>query len=259
MSLVESFIDFAERTYSIDWAAIQQAVAARLGLTSSFDRSVYDPERYPVYWCVPLLVGSYLGASKRTVLADTEAFVSGCIMRHCMFEPDRPFDASKGGEDCCTIMNAYDGCRIGRAPASSLDARLTAKCLPWKVLLTIGTRAISGEAGERAGYATTMEAIVLVYSCLQVVDDWHDKEEDIARSHWNMWVHEPVRDCVAVIEPLLRGSRASVDRLRPHLLRRALEAQLQDAAEELRPVVNSAVRARDEELRVPSGAPRHLV
>jgi hypothetical protein len=54
-----------------------------------------------------------------------------------------------------------------------------------------------------------------------------------------MWVREPVADSLAAVAPLLSGSDASVQRLRPHLLRRALAAQLHDAANDLRHVVNT--------------------
>jgi hypothetical protein len=240
MSLAEDFIEFAERTYSIDWAAIQRAVAGRLRLTSSLDSSLRDPARYPAYWCVPVLVGSYVGASRHATLIDTEAFLGGCIMRHCMFEPDRPFDAAAGGDDFRAIAGAYDGCRVGDAEASTFDARFAAKCIPWKVLLGIGTRSIAGEAGERPDYETAMKAIVRVYSCVQVIDDWNDRDEDAARSHWNMWVDEPVRSTLSILEPLMRGSCGSVEGLRPHLLRRALGVQLEDTAVKLREPIHSA-------------------
>lgn len=242
MSLVEGFIDLAERTYSIDWAATQRAIGARLRPTSSFDHGLYDPARYPAYWCVPTLVGSYVGASEQAVLADTEAFVCGCIVRHHALDPDPPFAAPAGDEDVRAIADAYHGCRLAaRAP---FDVRFTAKCMPWRVLLAIGTRSIAGEAGDQADFAIALRAIVGVYSCLQVVDDWHDTREDVARSHWNMWVHEPARDTRSVIEPLLRGARDGVEQLRPHLLRRALAAQLRDTADELREIVSGPARAR---------------
>ena len=240
MSLVDDFIEYAERAYSIDWAATQHAVAERLRLTPSFDTSLYDPARYPEYWCVPVLVGSYVGASRGAILADAEAFLGGCIMRHCMFEPDRPFDATAGGEDFGAIAAAYEGCRLEDAAASTLDARFVAKCLPWKVLLGIGTRSIAQEAGEQPDFEEAMKAIVRVYSCVQVVDDWNDREEDAARAHWNVWVDEPMRDTLSILGPLMRGSQESVERLRPDLLRRALEAQLEDTALELRTPSHSA-------------------
>jgi hypothetical protein len=233
MNMVEDFIAFAERTYSIDWAGIQGAVAGRLELGSSFDSSLYEPRRYPEYWCVPILVGNYVGASRPAVLADTEAFLGGCIMRHCMFEPRRPFDAAAGGEDFREIAAAYDGCRLG-STAASLDARFVAKCLPWRVLLDIGTRSIAAEEDSGwADYEAAMKAIVRVYSCVQAVDDWNDRDEDLARSHWNLWAHERPADAAAILGPLTRGSREGVAELRPSLLRRALEVQLEDTAVEL--------------------------
>ena len=237
MSLVDRVIDAAEQDYAIGWEAIQRSVAARLRLTSSFDREVYDPHRYPTYWCVPLLVGSYVGASRTAVLQDTEAFVSGCIMRHFMFAADRPFDPSADEAAFGLIAGAYAGCRLDPDAGSSFDARFAAKCLPWTVLLAMGTSAMLDEVADRADYDAALRATVLVHSCLQMIDDHNDKAEDAARSHWNMWRDEPVGVTSSVIGPLLRGSSASVEGLRPHLLRRALDAQLRDAARDLRAVL----------------------
>ncbi len=245
MNLVKRFVDFAEYNYSINWAAIQQSVAAKLRLNSSFDNLVYDPQQNPSYWYVPLLVGNYVGASRRAILDDTEAFVIGCIIRHFMFESDSPFDPPRDMEVFRSVMDAYDGCRMDGEMDSSFDVRFSAKCLPWMVLLALGTHSILEEADDRNDYASAMNAIVLVHSCLQMIDDWHDKVEDVVRSHWNMWVHEPVGDNLSVIEPLLCGSRISIERLRPHLLRRILGAQLQDTAKELRDVVTVLTKARN--------------
>jgi len=244
VSLVEEFVEFAERGYSLDWSAIQAAVAARLGLRSSFDPAVYDPREHPTYWCVPALVGGYVGASERAVRSDTEAFVAGCVVRHCMFDPERPFATLDDDSDLRVIADAYSACRLAARAESSFEERFAAKCLPWKVLLAIGTRSIAEEGGDGADYDAAMTAIVRVYSGLQMVDDWHDRAEDAARWHWNMWVHEPVRDALAVIEPVLRGSRVAVDGLRPHLLRRALQAQVHDLAHDLGKVVNGGAFAR---------------
>ncbi|MFI5909501.1 hypothetical protein [Dactylosporangium sp. NPDC051541] len=232
MTLADRFIDFAEEHYAVDWAAIQRSVAARLRVRPSFDATVYDPRRYPSYWCVPVLVGGYLGASRRAVLLDTEAFVGGCVLRHHLLDPERPFDAEPG-----PLAGAYDGCRLGAGPATPFDARFAAKCRPWTVLLATGTEAILAETDRRADYDAALAAIVLVHSCLQIIDDWHDREEDLARAHWNMWVHEPLRDTLAVITPLVRGAGASIRRLRPHLLRTALDLQLRDTTAELADVV----------------------
>lgn len=240
MTLADNFIDFAEQNYAIDWAAIQRSVAARLKMPSAFDTTVYDPRRYPSYWCVPLLVGGYVRASRRAVLDDTEAFLAGCVMRHFMFDTERPFDAAQDPDGYRAVAHAYDGCRVSANSGSSFDARFAAKCLPWTVLLALGTRSILAEVPRRDHYETAMRAIILVHSCLQMIDDWHDREEDVARSHWNMWVHEPIVDSLRVVEPLVRGSRASVERLRPHLLRTALTVQLRDTADELAEVVASA-------------------
>jgi hypothetical protein len=239
VNLTRDFVRLAEDEFAVDWIATQRSVAKRLGLTSSFDSAVYDPRRYPTYWCVPLLVGSYVGASRRNVLADTESFVTGCLIRHFFFEPDRPFGAAAEGDRFRAIAEAYEASRLKNVAGLSYDACFAAKCLPWTVLLAIGTHSILAEVGERGEYADAMNATVLVHSCLQMVDDWHDQEEDAVREHWNMWVREPVADSLAAVAPLLSGSDASVQRLRPHLLRRALAAQLHDAASDLRHVVNT--------------------
>lgn len=239
MNLTRDFVQLAEDDYAVDWTATQRSVAERLGLVSSFDSAVYDPRRYPTYWCVPLLIGSYVGASRRSVLADTESFVTGCLIRHFFHEPDRPFGAAAERDGLRAIAEAYEASRTKNVAGLSYDACFAAKCLPWTVLLAIGTHSILAEVGERGEYADAMNATVLVHSCLQMVDDWHDLAEDLAREHWNMWAREPVTDSLAAVAPLLSGSHASVERLRPHLLRRALAAQLQDAANDLRQVANT--------------------
>jgi hypothetical protein len=238
MNLVDRFIDFAKFHYSIDWAAIQRSVAAQLRLNSSFDVLCCNPLQCPSYWFVPLLVGNYVGASRKAVLEDTEAFVGACIVRHFIFDNDRPFDPKCDIELFNTIINAYDGSRISTDQGVGLpfDERFNVKCLPWVVILALGTHSIFAEAGGE-DYASAMRTIIVVHSCLQMIDDWHDKAEDIKRSHWNMWVHEPIGKNLSVIERLLCGSRISVERLRPHLLRRVLGAQLYDTANELKDVV----------------------
>jgi hypothetical protein len=118
----------------------------------------------------------------------------------------------------------------------TFDEQFHAKCLPWINILVSGTRSIFAESrGE--DYTSAIRTIIFVHSCLQMIDDWHDKAEDISRSHWNMWIHEQVSKNLSIIEPLLCGSLMSIERLRPHFLRRILDAQLQDTAKELREVV----------------------
>lgn len=237
-NLVERFINFAEYHYSIDWTAVQRSVAAKLRLNLSFEVLKCDPVQCPSYWYVPLLVGNYVGASRKAVLEDTETFVTGCLIRHFMFESSCPFDSTTDVGLFRLVMDAYSGCRTDTDRGLNLpfDERFSAKCLPWMILLVSGTRSIFAEAGGE-DYASAMKTIVLVHSCLQMIDDWHDKVEDAARSHWNMWIHEPIGKNLSVIEPLLHGSRLGIESMRPHLLRRILGVQLQDTAKELRDVV----------------------
>ncbi len=240
MSLVTAFVDCGERDYGIDWTAIQRSVSQRLALTPG-ESAVLDPRRHPTYWCVPILVGGYLGSSAAAVRRDTEEFLSGCAMRHLMFEQERSIGA-RDGEVHRAIAAAYAGCRIGATAA--FEARFSAKCQPWMILLAVGTRSIAAETGDQhPDYRAAMTAIVLVYSLLQLVDDWHDRDDDRNREHWNMWADAPAVEPLTVVEPLLRGSRAATGRLRPHLLRRALAAQLHDTAEELSEIVTRVRRA----------------
>jgi hypothetical protein len=119
------------------------------------------------------------------------------------------------------------------------------------VLLALGTRSILEEATSRSDYDAANRAIVLVYSCLQIIDDWHDRADDIVRGHWNMWVDEPATRTLAIVEPLTAGARAAIEELRPHLLRSSLAAQLEDTVRELAEVVDLQ---RPEPLRHTAGS-----
>lgn len=238
MSLTDVFVEFAEDRYSVDWAAIQRSVEKRLSLNSSLDVLGCTPRQRPSYWYVPLLVGDYVGASRNTILEDTEGFVTGCVVRHYIFE--WPSDGDRGceAELFQAVCDCYSSSRVTGDLDLPFDERFSVKCLPWIFLVTSGTQRIFREAASD-DYAPAMRAIVLVHSCLQILDDWHDKSEDVARSHWNMWVHAPTSKCLSIIEPLWRESVTSVARLRPHLLRRILEVQMQEIGQDLRGIITS--------------------
>ncbi len=244
MDLVESLVDLGESRYGIDWSAIQASVIHRLRPTSALPLEVLEPRRFPTYWCVPLLVGDYVGATRQAVVEDLERFVTGCLIRHFMFDAQRPFDVAGEDDGIRLAASAYDGCRMDGGGGTSFDACFAAKCRPWTLLLTLGTWSILGEADDCSDYGAAMRAIVLVYSCLQIVDDWHDRADDAARGHWNMWVNESAARVLAIMEPLVSGARRSVEELRPRLLRRALVAQLEDAVRELADLVNLYVSER---------------
>jgi hypothetical protein len=237
VNLVEGLVDLGNRRYEIDWSALRASVLQRLQPTPLLPFDVLDLHEFPTYWCVPLLVGDYLGSTRKAVIADLEPFVSGCLVRHFMFDQPKLFDGARDDDIYQMAATAYDGCRLD-AGDIALDARFAAKCRPWTVLLTLGTRSILRETRSRSDYDAALGAIVLVYSCLQIVDDWHDRSDDVARAHWNMWVDEPATRTLAIIEPLVAGAWRAVERLKPHLLRRALAAQFQDTVRELAEVVD---------------------
>jgi hypothetical protein len=243
MGLMTAFVDCAERQYAIDWGEIQRLVAARLDLAPA-DRDVLDPRRHPTYWCVPILVGSYVGASADAVRRDLVGYVGGCAIHHLLFETGRSFGTDVDREVLQAVADAYRNCRLDGAP-TPFDARFSAKCQPWTVLLLVGTRAIVAEmGGDQGDYTAAMAAIVLVYSLLQMVDDWHDRDEDRARGHWNMWTDPPAGEPLTAVAPLLRASRDAVEQLRPHLLRRALVVQLQDTTAELAEIMRCGASTR---------------
>lgn len=241
-TLVQGFLDLAESRYSIDWFAIQASVTQRLRPVSVEFLNELSPVRCPAYWCVPVMVGDYLGASRAVVVDGLEPFVSGCLVRHFFFDLECPFHIRSGDDVVQLVTSAYLGCRRAGSDHKSLEDWFAAKCRPWMLLLTLATGAIHDEARDRSEYHAAMRAVVLVYSCLQIIDDWHDRGEDAGRGHWNMWVDEAVPRVLAMIGPLVAGARQSVARLRPHLLRRALAAQLADAVLELTELVNSLLR-----------------
>jgi hypothetical protein len=241
-TLVQRFLDLSESRYSIEWSAIQASVIQRLRPVSVQFWNELSPVRYPTYWCVPVVVGDYLGASRAAVVDDLEPFVSGCLVRHFFFELECPFHIGSGDDVVQLVTSAYSGCRTAGSHHKSLDDWFAAKCRPWMLLLTLGTCSIHDEARDRSEYHLAMRAVVLVYSCLQIIDDWHDRGEDADRGHWNMWADEAVPRVLAMIGPLVAAARQSVERLRPHLLRRALVAQLADAVLDLTELVNSFLR-----------------
>jgi Squalene-hopene cyclase C-terminal domain len=237
MTLVEDLIGLGDRRYRIDWSAVKTLVLQRLAPAPWFSSVALEPSRSPTYWCVPILIGDYVGATRAAVLADLEPFVSGCLLRHFMFDERPPFDLTREDEISQATRLAYHGCRLDANPGAGFEARFAAKCWPWTMLMAIGTRSILDETTSQSDFDAAMRASVLVFSCLQVIDDWHDRVEDVARAHWNMWVDEPASRTLAVIEPLLGGAQRALAELRPHLLRRALAAQLEDTVRELAEVV----------------------
>jgi Prenyltransferase and squalene oxidase repeat len=237
VNLVDSLLNLGQRAYEIEWRQVQAEVTERLQLDGEAAAAALDPRRHPTYWCVPLLVGDYVGATPAAIREDLPPFLAGCVLRHFACDPHPPLSPRPDERLVALITEAYDANRLGGAQDRSFAARLTAKCRPWTVLLGVGTQAIRDEVGPVESYDDALRAIVRVYSCLQLVDDWHDRADDAARGHWNCWTDEPVTATLAVIEPLLTGARDSVAVLHAGLLRRALAAQLQDAVDDLADIV----------------------
>jgi hypothetical protein len=237
VNLVDSLLDLGQRAYEIDWQQVQAEVIERLQVEGQAAAEALDPRRQPTYWCVPLLIGDYVRATPAAVRADLPPFLAGCVVRHFACDPNPPLSPRPDEELVELIIEAYDANRLAGADDSSFAARLTAKCRPWTVLLGIGTQAIRAEVGPVESYRDALRAIGRVYSCLQLVDDWHDRADDAGRGHWNCWTDEPLMATLAVLEPLLSGARDSVAVLRAGLLRRALAAQLQDVVDDLADIV----------------------
>jgi hypothetical protein len=230
MELLAALIDHAESRYGFAWADIQNSVRNRLQTAAPSVTELMDPHRYPTHWCVPLLVGDYAGADRSAILSDLTPYVAGCIIRHTLFDPEPAFGLPADDELVQLISAAYEGCR---GTGDSFDLRFTAKCQPWSVLLSLGTESIRAAVASAADCQAALRAIAAVFSCVQVLDDWHDRDDDLAREHWNIWTDEPVDRSVTAVRLLVDGARASVSALRPHLLRDALVTQLRDTAHEL--------------------------
>jgi hypothetical protein len=233
VSLAEDFVAFAEHRYQLDWRVVQGAVARRLRLTAAFDPALWDPLRAPTHWCVPILLGDYAGASRAAVLADVETYLTGCLVRHFCLASTIPAELSRAGETYRLLRDAYAGCGRDSLVNAPLEDRFAAKCRPWTVLLGLGTSAIRAELGETEAIREGLDGTVLVYSGLQVIDDWHDQGDDQLRDHWNLWADESVPQVLAAVAHLLDGAHLRVVGLRRHLLRRALEAQEEDVRRDL--------------------------
>ncbi len=232
--LVADLIDLAERGYGVDFETVRAAVEQRLRPTRPLPAGLMDPRQAPSYWCVPLLVGDYISADPAAIAIDLERYVSGCVFRHLFHEEPRPPFAMVDDELETLVGRAYDACRAG---GGTFPDKFAAKCQSWTVLLVFGTQEIASRPSEPGDYATAMSAIVAVYSCTQVLDDWHDRNDDLARGHWNMWTDEPAQLVLRAIDPLLRDATRAVGQLRHHPLRDALRAQLRDSAAELADLV----------------------
>ena len=230
MVLLADLIDHAESNYSFAWADIQNSVQQRLQTAAPSVTELMDPHRYPTYWCVPLLVGDYAGADRDAVLGDLTPYVAGCVIRHVLFDPEPALGMPADDELVQLISAAYEGCR---GAGDSFDLRFAAKCQPWSVLLSLGTESIRAAAASQANCQAALRAITAVFACVQVLDDWHDRDDDLTREHWNIWTDEPVARSLTAVKVLVDGARASVSALRPHLLRDALVTQLRDTAREL--------------------------
>jgi hypothetical protein len=229
-NLVPDLVDLAEQVFGIDWDTVRAAVTRRLSPTRPVVADVMDPRRYPSYWCVPVLVGDYVQADQESVAEDIERYVSGCLLRHFYHETPQPFSLPRDDELVRLIGRAYDACGNGDG---TFDEHFAVKCQTWTVLLAFGTQAIRRRNSKAGEYRTALSAIVAVYSCTQLLDDWHDRADDLTREHWNLWTDEPVDSVLSVIEPLLRDAAHRVAQLRRHLLRDVLTTQLRDTTEEL--------------------------
>jgi hypothetical protein len=233
-NLVTDVVGLAERVFGVDWNAVRAAVTSRLGPTRTIPADLMDPRRYPSYWCVPVLVGDYVQVDRESVAEDVERYASGCLVRHFYYETPRPFALPGDDELVRLIGSAYDACRNCDG---TFDEHFAAKCETWTVLLALGTQAIRRCDAKAGEYRAALSALVAVYSCTQLLDDWHDRADDLARKHWNIWSDEPVDSVLRVIEPLLYDAAHRVAQLRRHMLRDTLTAQLRDTTEELADLV----------------------
>src|SRR5712691_1422743 len=168
MELLAAVIEHAEVRYKFNWADVQNSVRQRLRAISPLVTELIDPHRYPTYWCVPLLVGDYVGADRDAILDDLTPYVAGCVVRHVLFDPSPNIGLPVDDELVQLISTAYAGCRdVG----GSFDVRFTAKCQPWSVLLSLGTESIRATTESAEDCQTALRAIVAVFACVQILDD----------------------------------------------------------------------------------------
>lgn len=235
MTLLDDLIHLGDR-YRVDWVGTQGRVRQRLCPTPALEAGVLEPETFPGYWCLPLLLGDYIGAPGAAIEDDLEPFVSGSLIRHFFFDTPPRFEPEPSDRLLAAVAAAYRDCRIEVAGAA-FEERFSAKCRPWKALLLAGSDAIRAQASEPSELDQALRAIIEVFSCLQIVDDWHDRADDASRRHWNIWADEPAEAALAAIEALVPAAGRAVQTLRPHLLRRALAEQLADTVHELNDIV----------------------
>ncbi len=232
--LVAGLVDLAETGYGVDWDSVRSAVGRRLDLAPHAVADVIGPSRNPSYWCVPVLVGGYVTADREDVLEDLVSYVSACLVRHFFHEDPAPFTLPVDDVLASLVGRAYSGCRPGRGP---FEEHFAAKCETWTVVLAFGTQAIRERATDPEAVGAALGAIVAVYSCTQLLDDWHDRADDRGRGHWNAWTDAPLAVVTSAAAALLEDADRRVGELRHHPLRDALTSQLNDTARELADVV----------------------
>lgn len=234
--LAAGLAELSRQRGGIDWGARREAVVGRLRPVRTLPPDLVDPLMSPAYWCVPLLVGDYVGADTAAINRDVEQYAAGCLVRHLYFERTDWF-ADPENELATVIGAAYATAGL---PAATFADRFSGKCRSWTTVLAHGTQETRGR-GRAADVTPAMAAIVAVFSCVQVLDDWHDRDDDATRGHWNMWHDEPPSSVLQALNLLARDASAQVNGLRPHPLRAALTAQLRDTTAELADLVTVSV------------------
>jgi hypothetical protein len=194
-----------------------------------------------------LLIGDYVTADPDAIVADLERYACGCIVRHFYYDTPPLFLLPDDEGLVGLIGRAYETCRSGEGP---FEDNFAAKCQTWTAVLAYGTQSIAASRSRPTDYQTALRAIVSVFSCTQLLDDWHDRADDAKRGHWNAWGDEPSTLVLNAIEPLIADAARCVTELHPHPLRHALFAQLRDTSAELADLV--ALKSRPSE-RTPHG------
>jgi hypothetical protein len=152
-------------------------------------RDRHTPLVRPLYWLLPSLVGQYSNADQESTTAALHDYSCAALVRIL---------AERQLTECCpaslaevlrTIESSRQLCRLEISKNLSFEDCFANKCESWWVVIRLGLQKLCESGNSRT--ISALRAIYSVFSALQLVDDWNDRDEDRCRLHWNAWEYCP--------------------------------------------------------------------
>lgn len=186
----------------------------------------------PLYWLLPSLIGFNLNLPAATIQEDLERYSVARQIHRFWEHPELDLAQPDDIYVHEIIRAAYSQCCYARLRNLNLADAFLMKCGPWQSIVLVGTEAtqrfcslLHGKTSEYCGF---LSAIFATFECLQVLDEWHDIDEDSRRDHWNLWTHANRAECLVLIERLSIVAVERLRSLRSSTLRSVLAIQLRD-------------------------------